>query len=171
MCDVVDNEWLITTPSADLGTTTADLRHAAAGDVVVACCCCFCYFSHRQKNFQSINRNRRKRREWREREPKKQERNHCHGPRTGCIAQSIDPGPYDTIKNKGTEGKTQRPSRHIGVNVLKSQRKELLPGIHRWRRRINVLSQKKSKSWITWLYRAVCLPRPHDGRLCAGAAA
>lgn len=32
MCDVVDNEWLITTPSADLGTT-ADLRHAA--DVVV----------------------------------------------------------------------------------------------------------------------------------------
>lgn len=34
MCDVVDNEWLITTPSADLGTT-ADLRHAAA-DVVVA---------------------------------------------------------------------------------------------------------------------------------------
>lgn len=37
MCDVVDNEWLITTPSADLGTTTADLRHAAAvADVVVA---------------------------------------------------------------------------------------------------------------------------------------
>lgn len=35
MCDVVDNEWLITTPSADLGTTTADLRHAAAADVVV----------------------------------------------------------------------------------------------------------------------------------------
>lgn len=33
MYDVVDNEWLITTPSADLGTTT-DLRHAAA-DVVV----------------------------------------------------------------------------------------------------------------------------------------
>lgn len=28
MCDVVDNEWLITTPSADLGTT-ADLRHAS----------------------------------------------------------------------------------------------------------------------------------------------
>lgn len=36
MCDVVDNEWLITTPSADLGTTTADLRHAAAAEVVVA---------------------------------------------------------------------------------------------------------------------------------------
>lgn len=35
MCDVVDNEWLITTPSADLGTT-ADLRHAAADFVVVA---------------------------------------------------------------------------------------------------------------------------------------
>lgn len=103
------------------------------------------------------SKSKKKRREWREREPKKQERNHCHGPRTGCIAQSIDPGPYDTIKDKGTEGKTQRPSRHIGVNVLKSQRKELLPGIHRWRRRINVLSQKKSKSWITWLYRAICL--------------
>lgn len=35
MCDVVDNEWLITTPSADLGTT-ADLRHAAADVVVLA---------------------------------------------------------------------------------------------------------------------------------------
>lgn len=91
--------------------------------------------------------------EKRTQEARKKSLPRAHGP-TGCIAQSI--GPYDTIKDSGTDGR-----RHIGVNVLKSQRKELLPGIriHRWRQRINVLSQKKSKSWITWPYRVVCLFR------------
>lgn len=90
-------------------------------------------------------------------------------PRAGCIAQSIG-GPYDTIKD-GQDGRIER-RRHIGVNVLKSQRKELLPGIriHRWRQRINVLSQKKSKSWITWPYRVVSLSLSMP-RLCAGAVA
>lgn len=86
-------------------------------------------------------------------------RNHCHGPWTGCIAQSIDTGPHDTIKReRETKRQTDWQTKQTHWSKCFEKPAKGIASRNCWIcRRINVLSQKKSKSWITWPHRDVCL--------------